>query len=187
MRLRAITHAVATVLLVTFQSAPASAQSGSDQSAGHQLVGVWEARLQPDDEKISRMLKRQNVPSFFRLSAARQVSEQLANTIMTMTFFPDGKFQMEQRGAKGNAGRSGGHNHSGTWEIVEDDDNQTVVRMAQNGAPASGGDVSRSAEAGQKTWRFSFHDPDRIASDARDWQDAPFVAPTFVRRMSFRQ
>lgn len=145
------------------------------QAHARQLSGVWQARLQPDDAKIEQMLRRQGLAYLARLVIAPQVSSELRNSVMTLRLDEGGRFHLSQTGTKKAAGESG---ESGAWELLEDGASYAVLRMTSDGAGRATHMQTKRVRILHLTWQG----PDRLVGDAQDWADAPFSAPTFVRR-----
>jgi response regulator of citrate/malate metabolism len=194
MRTRTILSAAVATLVMTLAFMPAQSRSetGNERAVDHWIVGVWSAQLQPDKKKIKKMLKQKGVPFFIRPKASKQVAEKLSNTVMTMRFYADGRFQMEQSSGKNTAALNDRENVKNRfWKITQETSNQLVVILlsesgdAESGPPSTGS-TSASKDAVTK-YQFYFVDQNRLISEPGDWQDAPFAAPTFTRPLKIRQ
>jgi len=151
---------------VLFTSLALVACQGSCAEEENPLVGVWQADVQPDKEKIDRVLKEDGMVRPLRLLVAPSLSRQLKATVIDLEFRSDGTCHIddlhlpEESTATADAAPP-----SRTWRMVSFEGNQVQVQVTTSDA---------SGKPKTKLWGA-------MNGAEADWHDAPFATPKFVR------
>lgn len=104
-----------------------SAQAAATQESSHRLVGQWEGKLDLDPQAIEQVFKEAGREA--ELDAAL---ETYRNMQMQMAFDRDGVMKISVKIGADETGET--NSASGTWELVRDEGNTSIVRSQETGS-----------------------------------------------------
>lgn len=164
---------VSTALLTAVAVLPCVAKC---QEPRDLLVGVWQAKLQPDSKKIKALLTKDGMPAAARLVFAPIMANKIKGMIFEIEFRPDGTFAGADTLSMSEDGESDKRlaKHK-TWKIINHTRDGIVVQVTTR---ETNGKLSR------KVWQFQVDRNGGLTGVDADWNDAPFAAPKFARVQS---
>jgi len=139
----------------------------------HSLVGAWQADVQPDKEKIERVLKESGMIKPLRLLVAPKFSKKLRATMVNLEFRSDGTCHLNDLSlSEGDNAPPAAAPKSRTWQIVGQEGNHIKVQVST---------LEAKEKWSKKIYSFTFDEKGGLQGTEADWQEAPFATPRFVR------
>ena len=102
-------------------------QAAADEEPPHRLIGEWQGQLEVDQKAVTELFQREGQED--RLAEALKVYQ---NMQMTMGFKEDGGMTMSIKIDTDDASEE--NSGSGTWKLVRDDGNKSIVKSQEEGS-----------------------------------------------------